>query len=368
MTFLLAGGGTGGHLAPGIAVAEELQQLQPGCRCVFVGSGRAIEQRLLGGTSFDCEALTAKPLNALRKNPVDFVRGNLTALRAAFDLVRKHSPRAVIGLGGYASVPVVLAAALQRVPVWLLEQNAIPGRANRWLAHWFPICVSFEASASWLPLKARAHVTGNPLRRALLDEFTHDIAEVPGMKSADAASETPRTLLVMGGSQGSSGVNRDVLTVVRALRHEFAQWRIVHQAGDAQCDAVRQSYSAMGLNAEVQSFFHNVPELYRAASFIICRSGATTLTEIALAGLPAILIPFPHSADQHQVANARVFSDQDAAITVIERDPASTQRELHAAVSDLLHDGERLAAMSRAMRALARPNAAREVALLVSES
>lgn len=360
MTFILAGGGTGGHLAPGIAVAEELQRLESGCRCVFVGAGRAIEQRLLGGTSFECVPLSAKSLSTLKRNPFEFVRGNVAAMRAAVELVRQTKPRAVIGLGGYASVPIVLAAALQRVPVWLLEQNAIPGRANRWLAQWFPICVTFEASVSWLPLKARVFVTGNPLRRSLLDAF-----EVPTAAARDNAS---RTLLVMGGSQGSSGVNRDVLAVVGALRREFADWRIIHQAGDAQCESVRQSYSSLGLNADVQSFFHNVPELYRSASFIICRSGATTLTEIALAGLPAILIPFPHSAEQHQVANARTFSDPGASITVLERDSASTQQDLLAAVTSLLGNGERLVEMSRSMRLLARPKAARDVAMLVRNS
>jgi len=361
MTFLLAGGGTGGHLAPGIAVAEELMQLEPDARCVFVGSGRAIEQRLLGCTPFECVSLSAKPLSTLRRHPLDFLRGNLAALRAAVDLVRVNRPRAVIGLGGYASVPVVLAAALLGVPVWLLEQNAIPGRANRWLAHWFPICVSFEASVNWLPLKARVFVTGNPVRRALREAFTTGL----GM-SLKSRQTGPRTLLVMGGSQGSSSVNRDVIAVLRAMRTEFAQWRVIHQAGDAQCEVVRHSYEELGLHADVQSFFGNVPDLYSAASFIICRSGATTLTEIALAGLPAILIPFPHAADQHQVANARAFSDPGAAITVIELDPASTQRQLLAAVSELVHDDDRRVAMSRAMQALARPDAAREVALMVS--
>lgn len=357
MTYLLAGGGTGGHLAPGIAVAEELSRLDQDSRCIFVGAGRAIEQRMLGGTTFDCVPLSAQPLSSLKRRPIDFVRGNFVAVRAAMQLVRELRPRAVIGLGGYASVPIVLAAAMSGVPVWLLEQNAIPGRANRWLSHWFPICVSFASSVGWLPIQAQVHVTGNPLRRSLL----HAFRETPQRPSSRS-----KTLLVMGGSQGSSSVNRDVLAVVAALKSQLSDWRIVHQAGEPQCEAVRASYQQLGLRADVQPFFSNVTELYAAARLIVCRAGATTLTEIAIAGLPAVLIPYPHAADQHQVENARVFVDGGAAYCVIERDATTTQQELLTLLSQLHRDDERLDLMSNSMRSLARPEAAADVARLVA--
>ena len=223
---------------------------------------------MLGGTTFDCVPLSAQPLSCLKRRPIDFVRGNFVAVRAAMRLVRELRPKAVIGLGGYASVPIVLAAAMRGVPVWLLEQNAIPGRANRWLSHWFPICVSFASSVGWLPVKAQVHVTGNPLRRSLLDVF-RDTPTLPSSRS--------KTLLVMGGSQGSNSVNRDVLAIVAALKSQLADWRIVHQAGESQCEAVRASYQQLRLMADVQPFSNNVTELYAASRLIICRAGATTL-------------------------------------------------------------------------------------------
>ena len=352
-TFLFAGGGTGGHLAPGIAVAEELRQRDPSCRCVFVGSGRAVEQRLLAGTGFESVSLSAQSLRQLTQRPLQFVTGNLAALRDAVRLIRQHRPRAVVGLGGYASVAIVVAAGLAGVPVWLLEQNAIPGRANRWLSHWFPVCVTFDRSASWLPLKARVYETGNPLRRSLVAAF---------QASLKPPSQRGRMLLVMGGSQGSTAVNRAVLTAIRRLRPMFEDWRVVHQAGEGDCESVRRSYAELGLSCDVQPFFADVPKLYAESACIICRAGATTLTELAAAGLPSILIPYPFAADQHQVENARVFEDAGAAEVVLERDPASTADELQTRLASLMSSPERLDAMSVAMRRLARWDAASDVA------
>ena len=382
--FLFAGGGTGGHLAPGIAVAEELRLRDPSCRCVFVGSGRAVEQRLLAGTGFESVSLSAQSLRQLARHPLQFVTGNLAALRDAVRLIRQHRPRAVVGLGGYASVAIVIAAGLAGVPVWLLEQNAIPGRANRWLSYWFPVCVTFDRSASWLPLKARVYQTGNPLRRSLIAAFRSsltppsqrgcDLVRGIGFQPVEIAAEDDRLeayptngrmLLVMGGSQGSTPVNRAVLTAIRRLRPLFEDWRIVHQTGESDCESVRRAYAELGLSCDVQPFFADVPTLYSESACIICRAGATTLTELAAAGLPSILIPYPFAADQHQVENSRVFEDAGAAEVVIERDPASTADELQTRLARLIRSPERLDAMSVAMRRLARWDAASDVADLL---
>lgn len=357
MTVLFGGGGTGGHLAPGIAVAEELQQRNSSVRCVFVGAGRAIEQQMLSGTGFESQALSARTLTLLKRRPLEFLRSNWQALLAARQLIRNYQPQAVIGLGGFASIPLVIAAAQADVPVLLLEQNAWPGRANRWLSHWFPICVTFEASQLWLPIQARVQVTGNPIRRFLQTAF-----QSPGL----APSQRAKQLLIMGGSQGSSSLNRDWLAVMQQLRPSMSEWKIFHQTGPADVEAVQSRYQQLHLDAVVQPFFADVASLYRSSRFIVCRAGATTLTELALAGLPAILAPFPFSADQHQTENARQFVLRNAALVVNQRDPIATQLDLQQAIESVLIDEQQLDTMSRAMRSLARPDAVSLVAEFIT--
>lgn len=355
--YLFAGGGTGGHLAPGIAVAEELRVRDPKCRIMFVGAGRPIEERMLQGTGFEYRKLSAQPLRALQTKPYQFVQSTLRALRDARQLVRELQPDRIIGLGGYASVPLVVSGGTNGIPVWLLEQNALPGRANRWLSHWFPICITFAASALSLPVRARVFVTGNPARRDLRERLKNTECE--------RASVAPRTLVILGGSQGSAGVNRAVLAAVSALRSQLGDWQIIHQTGEAECDAVRTAYAAKGIGARVEPFFTDIAALYRDASLVVSRSGATTLTELALAGVPAVLMPFPFSAEQHQTENARIFANAGAAEVVHERDNAATATALTSALRQLSENPARLTEMSRAMRSLAACDATERVTDLI---
>lgn len=366
--YLFAGGGTGGHLAPGIAVAEELRLRDPNCRIVFVGAGRPIEERMLNGTGFEYRKLSAQPLRALRTKPWQFLRSSGGALLDARNLIQELKPDRIVGLGGYASVPVVVAGGLSGIPVWLLEQNALPGRANRWLAHWFPICVTFPASVFWLPIRAQVFVTGNPARHDLLRRLSDRSSTKSDHSLSNATPDianTTTTLLILGGSQGASPVNRAVIAAVETLKDQLRSGQIIHQTGETDCDALRTAYAQLGLKADVEPFFADIASLYLQANLVISRSGATTLTELALAGLPAVLVPFPFAAEQHQTENATIFEKAGAAEVVHERDHIATAAALRTKLTELLSNPARLSAMSQAMRSLAAPEATRRVADLL---
>jgi len=351
--LLFAGGGTGGHLTPGIAVAQELLRSRPDCRIRFVGSDRPIEQTLLEPAGFDRTSHAALPLTALRR-PLRFLRSHWTARRDLRRLMRRDRPAAVIGLGGFASVPVLLAAASERVPILLLEQNAIPGRATRWFARRSPVCLTFEGSARHLPRGAVSHVTGNPLRRELLEAAA-------AARSRAGRPEHP-VLLVLGGSQGSRQVNESVISAVEQLASRFTSWRIVHQTGPHDVESTRQRYHAAGVNSIVEPFFTDPAPWYAASTLAISRAGATTLTELAAFGLPGILIPYPFAADNHQQFNAGIFVQPGAALSVSAKGRSADPVDLCPVLERLLDEPRRVDDMASAMRGLARLDAAAAVA------
>tara|TARA_R110002072_G_scaffold13481_2_gene56870 strand:- start:69290 stop:70405 length:1116 start_codon:yes stop_codon:yes gene_type:complete len=349
--YVFAGGGTGGHLAPGIAVAEQLRREQPDCRIRFVGSGRPVERQMLEPTGFEYSICETFPLNALKKQPLRFAQSHWQAYRSACRSISADRPTAVIGLGGFASVPLTLAAKRCGIPCLLLEQNSVPGKANRWLSRWHPICLTFEESARYLPARAIPHLTGNPLR----DEIRQLAV------SGHSISQTPPTLLVLGGSLGSRQVNDSIIHAVEQLVSVFTGWRIVHQTGPEGAEAARECYSTLGIAHEVAPFFSDMPARLATATLAVARSGASTLMELAAVGIPAVLIPYPTAADDHQTKNAQVFADSNAAVIVVSPDRSFEPIELAATLKPLLNDTGRLLAMSRAMKALGKPGAAEDV-------
>ncbi|MEX1096441.1 MAG: undecaprenyldiphospho-muramoylpentapeptide beta-N-acetylglucosaminyltransferase [Planctomycetales bacterium] len=357
-TILFSGGGTGGHLFPGIAVAEALRDIEPDARCVFVGSGREVERKLAVDNELEHLVLPVEPSTGLRRNPVRFAWRYWRSRREARGLIDALRPSAVVGLGGFASVPVVSAAAAARVPTILLEQNAVPGRATRWLAKRAAlVCLSFEEAAAGLPRGARTRVTGNPVRRA-----------VAALHEMERTAGTP-TLLVLGGSQGAAALNEMVPRALRALRETASGWRVVHQTGAGNEGAVRRAYHDAGVDAEVSPFFPDLPARLAAATLAVSRAGGTMLAELACAGCPAVLVPYPGSLADHQLLNARAYERAGAA-RVVAQSPVSSETvaTLFATLSPLLGESPRRGEMSRRMRELARPQAARDVARLVLES
>ena len=354
-TYVFSGGGTGGHLFPGIAVAEELLARDNAARIVFAGSERAVETEIIADHGYDHRPLPVEPFATLRRSPLRFAWRNWRAMRVATQWLRREQPVVVIGLGGFASVPIVLAASRLRIPVILLEQNVVPGRATRWLlSRAALVCLSFEATAQSLPFRCVVCVTGNPVRRRIVQLLSTSVESNPQQRP---------TLLVLGGSQGAHALNAAMLHAGEALREPLSGWNIVHQTGKQQAEQVRQRYEQLGMQCLVEPFFNDLPGWYRRASVVISRAGATTLAELACAGCPAILVPYPNSLGDHQLLNARAFESAGAARIVEQhREPNATADSLVAQLSSVLLDHSSRNKMQQAMRSLAKPQAARNVA------
>jgi UDP-N-acetylglucosamine--N-acetylmuramyl-(pentapeptide) pyrophosphoryl-undecaprenol N-acetylglucosamine transferase len=352
-TIVFAGGGTGGHLFPGIAVAQILVASGRPVRCVFVGSSRGVEQQIVRDHGFEHVALPVEPSSTLLKRPVRFANRLWQSTQAAQTLLPSCQASLVIGLGGFASVPVVWAARLAGIPLVLLEQNVVPGRATSWLCRRADLtCLGFSDAARRLPRSAAHSVTGNPVR-----------APIAALAAEAANADTRRCVVVLGGSQGSVALNEAFLGCVERMAEQFSGWRIVHQTGVRDVHHVQRRYEACGINAEVASFFKDPVELYRAAALAVSRAGALTLSELACAGVPAVLIPYPKAIRNHQRLNAYTFEHVGAARVVRQsRDPEKTRAHLQDELAALLPNSELRGRMARAMRSLARPDAASVVA------
>ena len=341
---VFAGGGTGGHLFPGIAVARALVRRHPDAYVVFVGTGRGIEARALAREGFRFEPIRSAGL--MGKSPGAIARTVALAPLTVFDaacVLRRARPDLVIGLGGYSAGPVVLLAALAGRSTMVMEQNAVPGMTNRMLA---PVvraaAVSFEATTSCFGTKA--FVSGNPVREGFFDAARIDRAARAG----------PPAVLVLGGSQGAHTLNMALVAAVPELVAMSGGIRIIHQTGERDCDWVREAYRQAGVNARVEAFFETLHEEMRAADVVVCRAGATTLAEVAAAGVPAVIVPLPTAAGDHQRRNAAVFAAAGAAEVIEEID---LEQRLAPRVTALAGDRGRRTAMSRAAVRMARPDA-----------
>jgi UDP-N-acetylglucosamine--N-acetylmuramyl-(pentapeptide) pyrophosphoryl-undecaprenol N-acetylglucosamine transferase len=354
-TYLFAGGGTGGHLFPGMAVAEELLARNADAQILFVGSEREIEREIVARAGYEHRTLDVEPSTEFRRHPLRFLWRTWQAVRMAKAFLADLKPRAVIGLGGFASVPIVQAAYSKRIPVVLLEQNIVAGRATRWLARRAnKLCLSFDETVGIQSNRASVVVTGNPVRQAII-KITRE-------------SSTKPTLLVLGGSQGSEAVNQAMLDCAATLQTVLDDWQIIHQTGPQQLDDVRATYARLGLNARVYSFMSDLVDAYSEASLVVSRAGATTLAELACVGIPAILIPYPQAIGDHQVLNARAFEEAGAAI-IVEQNPDTmlTGANLSHVFEDLLNRTSRLEQMGVAMQILATSEAAGRIVDAIEE-
>ena len=386
-TVIFAGGGTGGHLFPGIAIARELLNREPNARVLFVGSQKPIERDIVSGAGFEHVALPSVSPSFAPLRIGSSLINNWRAYRQARAILARERPSVIVGLGGFASVPPVLAARRAGVPIVLLEQNVVPGRATRWLSRFAEVvCLPWPQAANGLPRRVKTVVTGNPIRAEIaeLADTARDSHQPDAPARDDAENENPSltlrvtlekpslalrasletpTLLILGGSQGASSLNAAVIEVVAALQSQLAGWRIVHQTGAADHDSIRQRYAALSLDADAQPFIADMAAAYRRATFVISRAGATTLSELACAGLPAILVPLPTSAHDHQRLNARLFADQSAALVI---DPSESPADtLQAAVDLLLNDRARREQLRHNLGSLAQPHAATAVTDLI---
>jgi UDP-N-acetylglucosamine--N-acetylmuramyl-(pentapeptide) pyrophosphoryl-undecaprenol N-acetylglucosamine transferase len=347
--MLVAGGGTGGHVFPGIALAEEIVGRHPENDVVFVGTAHGMEATKVPEVGFPIELVAVRGLKG--KGPLDLLAG-LLLLPAAFlrclRILRRWRPDVVVGVGGYASGPVVVAAWCLRIPTAVQEQNALPGLTNRLLGRIARrVFIAFEPARAHFPA-GRAVLAGNPVREEALGAGG-EVGRGAGLR-----------LLVLGGSQGARGVNRLVTGALPALAAAGLAVSFVHQSGEAERDAVAAAYRGAEIGAEVAAFFDAMGERYCAADLVVARAGAGTIAEIAANGRPAILIPFPHAAGDHQSVNARWLAERGGAVVIEERG-ANAVDELARTIAALAADRERLRAMAAASAAVGVRDAAARI-------
>ena len=341
---LLAGGGTGGHLFPGIAVARELRRRDQGSQVMFAGTGRALEVRVLSREGLALERVRAVGL--VGGSSLAILRGLAQLPVAFFDaarLLNRFRPDIVVGLGGYSSGPVVLLAALSQIATLLMEQNAVPGVTNRLLG-WVvrAAAVSYDDTRSCFG--AKGFVSGNPVRTGFF--------EAPPPRP----TVTEPRILVLGGSQGAHALNVAMVGAAPALAQAPRPVRVTHQSGESDLEMVRDGYRSAGVTARVEPFLESMDTEMSEADVVVCRAGATTLAELAAVGRPAILVPYPHAANDHQRLNAAAFRKRGAA-EVIDPDELTAsllgQRLLALSVDD-----ERRLARADATQRLGMPDAA----------
>jgi UDP-N-acetylglucosamine--N-acetylmuramyl-(pentapeptide) pyrophosphoryl-undecaprenol N-acetylglucosamine transferase len=347
---LIAGGGTGGHLFPGIALAEEVVDRHPRNDAIFIGTDRGLEARVVPQNGFVFEAIKSRGLKGM--GFVKLLLGLLLlplSFLSALSLLRKYKPDVVVGVGGYSSGPVVMSAWLMRIPTAIQEQNALPGLTNKILGKFVDaVFLSFEGAIPFFPYK-RAHVLGNPIRRGLLENFLR----------SKTVHET-FTLLIFGGSLGARGLNTRVIEALPHLKDLKGQIAITHQTGKNDLETVKKGYADADFPAEVREFIDDMAGAYLGADLVLCRAGATTLAELTVCKKPSILVPFPHATDDHQAVNAKALVDAGAAVMF--REAELTGEKLAATIRELKNDAARLQKMEKAAGALGRPEAAREIA------
>ncbi|WP_428261427.1 undecaprenyldiphospho-muramoylpentapeptide beta-N-acetylglucosaminyltransferase [Haliangium sp.] len=379
LRLMIAGGGTGGHLFPGVAVAEEVRARDPEAEIQFVGTRRGIEARVLPQLGWPVAYIEVSGLKTV--GLMGAVRGLFRLPRALMQsraLVRDFRPDVVIGVGGYASGPLVLAARLMGTPTAILEQNSIPGLTNKILGRVVHrVFLSFEDSRRFFPARKVA-LTGNPIRQTLLaalrgreHEHGSDPARTGAESTLDPASahapaqaseghaRRPR-LLVFGGSQGARALNEMVPAACALVRERGIDFAVTHQSGERELDQTRARYRDAGVDADCSAFIDDMAAAYRNADLVVARAGATTVAELGVVGLPAILIPYPHAADNHQEVNAQELVRAGAArlYRQAELDP----ERLAEAVAELLTDHAERARMAAAMATIGHPDAAARVA------
>jgi UDP-N-acetylglucosamine--N-acetylmuramyl-(pentapeptide) pyrophosphoryl-undecaprenol N-acetylglucosamine transferase len=341
-------GGTGGHVFPALAVAEALRA--QGMQVFWIGTERGMESRLVPEHGFELEPVRVEGLRG--KGPTQVLSAPvklIAALWQAIQILRRRAPSVVLGMGGFASGPGGLAARVLGLPLVIHEQNRVPGMTNQWLAR---IATRvFEAFPGSFPPARRAVATGNPVRRA--------IAELPPPRERFAGRSGPGRLLVVGGSLGARALNESVPAAL-ALIPEKDRPQVRHQAGHQTLELARQAYAEAGVRAEVTPFIADMAEAYGWADLVVCRAGALTVSELAAAGVGAILIPYPHAVDDHQAGNARYLTDAGAARLLIQRD--LTAAGLAEQMRALFGEREALLAMAEAARAKANPDAAERIA------
>lgn len=344
MNVIIAGGGTGGHLFPGMALAEEL--VARGHAVRFVGAERGIEKTAVPKAGYELDLIDVVGIKnqGLAGKASGLFRA-ARSMRQARAILKRHDPDVVVGVGGYASGPFVLAAALAGWPTAILEQNSVPGITNKWLSRFVKAIFGTFKSAEKSFAKKKYHLVGNPVRKRVREVL-------------EGASGEGSGVLVVGGSQGSHAVSELVFEAMRLLKAVGQAPRILHQTGAKDRDDFARRYAEAGIDADVRAFIDDMGAAYRDAAVVVARAGASTIAELTIVGKPAILIPLPFGTEQ--TVNAKELADAGAAYLLPQATTSPT--ELAEAIRGLLEDRDTRRAMAAASRALGRPRAHVEIA------
>jgi len=347
MKFIIAGGGTGGHLFPAVALGEEIMRERADSDVLFVGTSSGLEAKWLPKSSyrfhlFDVHGIRGHGLTGRVRAAIEFVR----AIGLARALVARERPDVIVGAGGYASAPIGVAAILARIPLVLMEQNTIPGLSNKILWRFArKICVGFRETAAYFSI-GKVEVTGNPVRFAY--------------RSAPRSLDDKNQILVLGGSTGAHRLNIGVVSAFKICAKSVINLHVVHQTGEADEAVVRQGYSDLPVRAEVVPFIDDIPAALERADLVIARAGAMTVTDIALSARPAIFVPYPFHKDMQQLHNARVLERLGGATIVL--DDAKLADNLAREIESMLQDRTRLIGMGQKSHLGVQPDAARRIA------
>lgn len=353
LNIIITGGKTGGHLFPGIATAMAIRSISPGAGILFAGTDAPFEIKTLKMYGFDHRSIYSKPVKGKHLFGKLFSLGViLISLLQSIILIRQFKPDFVLGVGGFSSFAVVVAARIMGVPCAIQEQNAFPGLTNRRLAPFAgTIFTSFKETRGWAG-HPKVRYVGNPVRQT-----STDLAGEEHDFETDGNGRI--TVLVTGGSQGASSINTAFPDAL-SLMEKRDSMRIIHQTGEKDMELIRKRYADMGVKAWVKAFFHNMPQIQEMADLAITRAGAGIISELCVRGLPAILVPFPFAADDHQTHNARSLEKEGAAILI--KDSDLNGQTLKTALESLIFDKHRLEEMSAKLKALATPDAALKIA------
>ncbi len=356
LSLIIAGGGTGGHLFPGIAVAEEVLAAGTNSRVRFVGTGNRFETRVLSAKGFQQNHIRVQSLKGkTRRQQIKALASLPGSIFRATCILRQVRPDVVLGVGGYSSGPVVIAAWILRIPRALQEQNVMPGMTNRMLSCFADrIYVSFsDTRIKSAPQKIR--MMGNPVRKELRSCFENGFASTRG----PATPKDPFTVFIVGGSQGAHRINTAVMAALTYIKSKD-RLVFIHQTGASDEEVTKKAYADHGIASTVKPFFNRMQKQYRKADLVICRAGASTIAELAVLGKGVIFVPYPFAADDHQAVNARRLVSAGAAELILEKDLSGAL--LADKIEHYVSSPEKLAIMAVNMRKQARPNAAKDIA------
>jgi len=353
LRVVISGGGTGGHIYPGIALAKALLQLKPEMKILFIGGKGQRESRIIPDSGFDFAPILVQGLP--RKLSLKWIKFFIKVPAGFFKslvILSRFKPDVVIGTGGYVCGPVILAAWILRKLTAIQEQNTVPGITNRILGRLVgEIYVPFEEAVKFFP-QEKTRITGNPVRS--------EIATTPDSREKLGLDKNKLTISFLGGSQGARSINVAAIDALKLLSEFTSEIQIIHQTGESDFSMVKEAYDKSPFKAIVQPFYPKIEEVYAATDLAVCRSGAMTLAEITARGLPAILVPYPYAASDEQTFNAKALENKGAAIMI--KDSKLTGEFLANTITSLIKDKNRLSNMANKSKSLGKPDAAQEIA------